>query len=184
MGLRNSNQQWGGIAKSFHWLLAVLILAMFVLGWTAESYPMSPTKLKLFGLHKSTGLVILALVVLRIAWRAFDPAPALPADTSALERILAHATHRLLYVLMVAMPLSGWVINSAADFPLKIYGWIRVPHIAPASESLQTSAEVVHLTLFWIMALLVGIHVAAALWHHFERRDTILRRMLPFTRLH
>ena len=182
MGLRNTKEQWGSVAKGFHWLLAVLILGMFVLGWVAESMPLSPSKLKLFGLHKSTGLLILGLVVLRLAWRAFNPAPALPAGTPTRERLLAGATHWLLYGLMIAMPLSGWVINSAADFPLKLYGWFLVPSIAPASEALQTSAEIVHLSLFWIMAGLVSVHVAASLWHHVVRHDSVLRRMLPFNR--
>ncbi len=158
-----------------------MILGMFVLGWIAVNYPMSPAKIKLFVWHKSIGITILILVVVRIAWRLTDRTPALPNHMRNWERRLAHASHTLMYLAMVIMPLSGWVINSAANFPLKLYGLIRWPNIAPADKALQTQAELVHVTLFWILAALLVLHIGAALWHHFVQRDEILTRMLPGT---
>lgn len=158
-----------------------MILSMFVLGWVAVNYPMSPTKIKLFVWHKSIGMTILMLVLLRLAWRLTETTPAPPNHMQMWERRVARASHTLMYLVMVAMPLSGWVINSAANFPLKLYGLMRVPDIAPAGKELQTQAELVHLSLFWLLVTLLLLHVGAALWHHFVYRDEILRRMLPGT---
>lgn len=173
---------WGGVAMLFHWSTVLLVAAMIVLGWLAVSYPMSPTKIQLFNWHKSLGLAVLAWMVLRLAWRLTRPAPPLPAAMSRLERAIAHATHAALYALLIAMPLSGWVINSAADFPLKWFGGFRVPAITGPDERVQAMAETVHYVLFWLIALLVVLHAAAALHHHFIRRDDVLRRMLPFVK--
>ncbi len=158
-----------------------MILGMFALGWIAVNYPMSPTKIKLFVWHKSIGITILILVLLRIAWRLTDRTPALPNHMQTWERRLAHTSHALMYVAMVMMPLSGWVINSAANFPLRLYGLIRLPNIAPADKALQSQAELVHMTLFWILVALLLLHIGAAFWHHLKLRDQILTRMLPGT---
>ncbi len=181
MTLRNSDHSWGGIAKVLHWLIAAMILGMFVLGWIAVNYPMSPTKIKLFTWHKSFGITILMLALLRMAWRFLDPPPASSAHAPVWERQLARTSHALLYLAMIAMPVSGWIINSAANFPLKLFGLIRLPDIVPADKTLQTQAEFVHLSLFWILVALLILHVGAALWHHIVRRDDILTRMLPGT---
>ena len=98
-----------------------------MLGWVAVSYPLSPTKLELFKWHKSVGLLILAWVLLRLAWRVTHRGPGLPAAMGRHERWTAHLAHALLYALMIAMPISGWIINSASDFPLKWFGLLRVP---------------------------------------------------------
>lgn len=173
---------WSPVAKLFHWSTAVLIIVMFGLGWLAVSYPMSPTKLKLFNWHKSLGLFILAWVVLRILWRLTHRAPALPDEQSRAEKWAAHVSHTGMYVLMLAMPVSGWIINSAADFPLKWFGLFPVPQLVAPDEALQNAAETSHFFLFWALLGVVVIHVAAALHHHYVRRNEVLRRMLPFTR--
>jgi cytochrome b561 len=172
---------WSTVARFFHWSTAVLILAMFVLGWLAVSYPLSPTKLKLFNWHKSLGLFVLAWVLLRLLWRLTHPAPALPAELSPAERWAARLSHGGLYCLMIAMPASGWVINSAADFPLKWFGLFAVPQLVAPDEALQDVAEAAHFTMFWALLVLIILHTAAALHHHFVRKNNVLRRMLPFT---
>ena len=170
---------WNPVAKFFHWSTAFLILLMFVLGWLAVSYPMSPTKIQLFNLHKSMGLFILVWVLLRLCWRLGHPAPALPAEMSCPGRLAVHVSHSGLYLLMVAMPFSGWVINSAADFPLKWFGLFRVPQLVGPDEAIQTAAEQVHYMLFWILLGMVALHAAAALHHHLVRKNDVLIRMLP-----
>lgn len=179
MALRNTDSSWGAVAKGFHWIVATLIFVQFGLGWVAERWPRSLTKVELFVWHKSVGVLVLALVVARIVWRLFNPPPAPPAWAAAGEVRAARVTHALLYVTMLAMPLSGWIINSAADFPLKVFWLFPLPAIVPPDEALKEAAETVHLTLFWILAALVTAHVAAALWHHFVARDEVLARMLP-----
>lgn len=178
--LRNTLTEWGSIAKGFHWTMAILILAMFVLGWLAAGWPLSPTKIKLFFWHKSIGITLLVFAVLRLAWRMVNPSPALPADSPRWQRCLAGASHALLYALMLLMPLSGWVINSAANFPFKVFGLVPLPVIAPNSKTVQGWAEIFHLSAFWVLAVLVLIHAFAALRHHWSYRDEVLRRMLPF----
>jgi cytochrome b561 len=179
MGLRNTGERWGAVAMTLHWGMAALILATTPLGWTAVEWPLSRTKITLFAWHKSIGIALLALVALRLLWRAIDRAPSLPETMSPLERALARASHGALYALMVAMPLSGWVINSAANFPFKVFGLFPLPAIAAPSKATQRLAEDVHLALFWALAALLVVHVAAALRHHFVLRDRVLLRMLP-----
>ena len=179
MQLRSTNERWGTIAVGFHWLVALLIVALSALGWVAANWHLSPAKIALFMWHKSIGLVVLGLVILRLLWRALDPHPAFPQDMSCTEQRLATAVHLTLYSCMLAMPISGWVINSAAGFPFKLFGLWPVPNVAAPNESLQDSAELVHLSVFWLLAGAVGLHVLAALRHHFIRRNSVLRRMLP-----
>ncbi len=175
----NTDQEWGAVAKALHWIMALTILLMFVLGWLAVSAPMSPTKLKLFMWHKSIGLTLLVLVCLRLLWRLTNKTPLQPVDVSPMEHRLAKAGHAALYLLMILMPLSGYVINSTANFPFKLFGWAQVPNIIPPNEAWQDRAETVHLSLFWFFALLVAVHTAAAWRHHFIKRNNVLTRMLP-----
>jgi len=162
-----------------HWGVALLILALAVLGWTAVSLPLSPLKLKLFFWHKSLGILVLLLATVRLAWRWIDAVPAAAQDSQPWERRVAVTVHGLLYLLLFAMPLSGWVINSAANFPFKVFGLWPLPPIVPKDSGLKELAEDTHLLLFWLLCGLLMLHVGAALWHHFVRRDRVLRRMLP-----
>lgn len=171
-------RRWSSVAKALHWSMALLILVMFVLGWLAVTYPLSPTKLKLFMWHKSIGVTLFALVLLRLLWRYYNPSPDFPEDLSRWERIGARCSHILLYGLMILTPLSGYVINSTANFPLRLFGWIKLPNVLPPNETWQQVAERVHLTLFWLFAFVLLLHIAAALRHHFKG-DDVLVRMLP-----
>jgi cytochrome b561 len=154
---------------------------MFGLGWFMIGLPSSPLRLKLYLWHKSTGLLLLALALARLAWRCADRAPR-PVPGAAWEDRLARAAHFTLYLLMILMPLAGWVIHSASGFAMRWFGWFRVPAIAPANKALQVAAESVHLALFWMLAGVLALHVGAALHHHFARRDDALRRMSPLPR--
>ncbi|HEY2254305.1 MAG TPA: cytochrome b/b6 domain-containing protein, partial [Variovorax sp.] len=118
------------MAKAFHWLIAALIFVQFALGWLASSWRLSPAKLNLFVWHKSTGMLILVLVILRLLWRLATPAPPLPVDSPIWERAAAHISHLLLYALMLAMPISGWIINAATGVPFRIFWRIPLPAIS------------------------------------------------------
>lgn len=179
MQWRNTRNRWGGISQLLHWLIALAVLALFALGWTMVAWPISPTKFELYSLHKSLGVTLLALVTLRLAWRLSGSVPDWPPNTPAWERRAALATHLLLYLLLIAMPVSGYLINSAANFPLVIWGVLELPNLTAEDERLQALAELAHLSMFWIMAALVLLHVAAALRHHWLLKDDVLRRMLP-----
>lgn len=185
MRLRNTSTNWGAIAKTFHWLIALLIITNLGLGYWAESLAVSPTKVEAFYWHKSIGLTVLWLAMLRLLWRFTNPSPRLPTDMAGWERALAHTSHILLYVLMIAMPLSGWVIHSAANFPLDLYGVFPVPDIIPASadeSAIGDLAKAAHYWMFIAICALLTLHILGALKHHIINRDAVLRRMLPFSR--
>ena len=171
---------WSAPAKFFHWLVAALILVQVTLGIAAIRWPLSPTKLNLFVWHKSTGMLILALVALRLLWRLTHPAPGLPADTPEWERRAARASHLFLYALLVAVPLSGWVIASSSGIPFRIFWQIPLPQIAATDKAIADAAARVHLWLLVVFGALLVVHVAAALRHHYVKRNDVLRRMLPF----
>jgi cytochrome b561 len=159
--------------------VALLIVVLIGLGWVAVNWHLSPTKITLFVWHKSIGIVVLGVVGLRLLWRALDRRPAFPQDMSPVERRLATSVHYTLYLCMFAMPISGWIINSAADFPFKLFGLWPVPDLVAPNESVQEVAELMHLLLFWLLAGATGLHVLAALRHHFIDKNRVLVRMLP-----
>lgn len=182
MQWRNTSERWGAVAQLLHWLIALAVLALVVLGWVMVAWRISPTKFELYSLHKSLGITVLALVVLRLAWRLTGGVPVWPPGTPAWERAAALATHVALYLLLIAMPVSGYLINSASNFPLVVWGLFELPNLTGEDERLQALAELAHLSMFWIMAALVLLHVAAALRHHWLLKDDVLRRMLPARR--
>jgi cytochrome b561 len=165
------------VARLLHWGMAVVLLGQIVLGWVAVSWHLSPTKLELFVWHKSLGITLLALVILRLVWRLADGRPA-PVSGPLWQQRLAGGSHALLYLLMLGIPVSGWVIQSASGFPFKLFGAIELPALVARSKSVQNLAEWIHLGLFWLFAALIVVHVSAALHHHWGRGDAALRRMI------
>ena len=179
MPLKNTREEWGGVSKTLHWLVVALILAMAWLGLTMGDLPNGPDKIATYALHKSIGLTILALVLLRLGWRLYAGAPATVAGTPPWQERIASLTHWALYALLLAMPLSGWVLNSASGFPLQWFGLFNLPAIAGKDHDLHELAEQIHELLFWTLVALVVAHAAAAFYHHLFQRDATLARMLP-----
>src|SRR6266581_1174861 len=177
--LRNDADSWGAPAKLFHWVMAALILAQIALGLMAASWRVSPAKLELFFWHKSTGMLILALVALRLLWRLANPAPMLPPGMAAWERAAARLSHLFLYALMIALPVTGWIVNSASNVPFRIFWLIPLPAIVAPDEPSADLAAGVHRGLAALLALALLAHIGAALRHHFVNRNTVLLRMLP-----
>jgi cytochrome b561 len=180
--LRNDADSWGALAKLFHWLIAALILAQIALGLLAVGWRISPTKLNLFVWHKSTGMLILALVALRLLWRLASRVPELPANMPAWERLGAHLSHFLLYALMIALPVTGWIVASASNVPFRIFWTIPLPAIVAPDKATADLFASVHGALVALLVLVLIAHVGAALRHHFVKRDTVLVRMLPWRR--
>ena len=179
MTLKNTTDRWGGISQLLHWIIAILILVMAYLGLTMGELPNGPDKIQTYALHKSIGITILALVALRLLWRLYAGTPhAVPGSPRWQERI-ASLTHLSIYLLLFAIPISGWVLNSAAGFPLQWFHLVNLPHIVDKSTDLHELAEEAHEIMFWILALLVVAHAGAALYHHLFQRDATLARMLP-----
>jgi cytochrome b561 len=180
--LRNTDLSWGAPAKLLHWMVAALVFVQIALGWAAVSWRLSPTKLDLYTWHKSTGMLILLLMVVRLAWRLVNVTPALPAGMRTLERRAARAGHLLFYLLLLAMPLTGWIVNSAENIPFRMFWQIPLPALVAPDEATARAAARIHLALFVALSLLLAVHIGAALRHHFLKRNDVLARMLPCAR--
>lgn len=171
---------WSRTARLFHWLIAALILVQASIGLYMTQLPLSPKIIPWYDFHKSLGLTILALAVLRLGWRLAQTRPAeipMPGWQTAMARI----THVLLYILIFAIPLSGYWFDSASALrPLYWWGWVQIPHLPVQGEQIAAIAHATHVTLFWILVAITALHVAGALKHHFLDRDDTLRRMLPW----
>lgn len=170
---------WPALSKALHWLIALLLVAMAWLGLTMGELPNGPDKIATYALHKSLGLSLLALIALRLLWRLYAGAPAPLAGTPRWQERIAALTHLALYLLLLALPLSGWLLNSAAGFPLQWFGLFNLPALAGRDEALHALAVQTHELLFWALAGLVLLHAAAALHHHLFLGDATLARMLP-----
>jgi len=177
---RNDVESWNATAKVFHWAMAALIFAQIALGLVAVAWHVSPRKLDLLVWHKSIGMLILALLALRLAWRLAHRAPELPWEMPLWERAGAHFSHFLLYVLMIALPVTGWVISSASNVPFRIFWTIPLPAIAAPDKAVADLFATVHGWLVTLLAVVLFAHVGAALRHHYVKKDTVLSRMLPW----
>ncbi len=177
---RNGAQRWSATVITLHWVMALAILVTMSLGWIAEDMPRSLAQYRMFGWHKSFGLLVLALAVLRVVFRLRAATPAGDDASGLWQRRAARVSHGLLYLCMFAMPISGWLINSAADVPLKWFWLVPVPAIAAASPQLAEIAETLHAGILWTLLMLIAIHATAALRHHFVLRDSVLWQILPF----
>jgi cytochrome b561 len=165
------------VAKGLHWLMAVLILGLLCLGIYMHELPLSPQKLQLYAWHKWAGMTVFLLVWLRLAWRLTHRPPALPATLSPLQRGLAHAGHGALYVLMITIPLSGWLMSSAKGFQTVWFGVLPIPDLLPRDRAMGDLLQDVHEVLNLLLMLTLAGHLVAALWHHFVLKDDTLRRM-------
>jgi cytochrome b561 len=173
------NTRYGPVAVTFHWVVALLILANLLLGLYAVGLPLSPQKLRYFSFHKWIGVTVFMLAAVRLLWRLRHPAPALPEAMPRWERRAAHATHALLYFLFFAAPLTGWLFSSASGFQTVYLGLVPIPDLLSKDKALAEALKLAHKSINYTMAAVIVLHVAAALKHHFIDRDDVLRRMLP-----
>jgi cytochrome b561 len=178
---------------TLHWLIAIALVGMIAFGYYLSTLPITdPNLFALVQLHKSIGLTILVLSVLRVIWRLVNPVPPLPDTLSKPAKILARITHILLYVLIIAIPFNGWAMVSASPLgiPTIWFGLFEWPHIAPLAhlpyDQKEAKEEAIHSVHAWLAygaGVLLLFHAAAALFHHHLLKDDTLRRMLPGTRL-
>lgn len=173
-------ERWGGVSQFLHWTIAVLILLIGAVGLVMGDLPRSPRWFWVYAAHKSLGLTVLALVVVRLGWRLYAGAPPPVPGTPRWQARLASAVHVLLYAMVLAMPLSGWLYDSASGLrPLRWFGQVEVPKLVAPDTAVAGAAHGAHEWLFWLLVLLVLAHAGAALYHHFVRHDATLARMLP-----
>jgi len=174
--------RYTGVAQSLHWIIAGLIVTQFILAWTADDLPLGAHKLALLARHKSFGMTVLMLAILRLLWRYRHPPPGLPTAMTAVERRLARATHIAFYVLLFAMPITGWMMSSAKNYSVSWFGLFTWPNLIGKNETAFDFLKNTHDYLSFILFGIAVLHVLAALKHHFWNKDDVLRRMLPFTK--
>lgn len=180
MPMKNSDERWGGVSLGLHWLTFVLVAGMGAIGLWMTDLATSPLKIQVYALHKSFGLTVFALSLLRMGWRLFAGVPKPVPGTPRWQQEIANITHGGLYALLLAIPLTGWWFNSTAGFPLRWFGLFHLPAIASFNPSVKQFARDLHETLFYVLAALVALHAAAALYHHYFQRDRTLVRMWPW----
>ncbi|MDW5418044.1 MULTISPECIES: cytochrome b [unclassified Iodobacter] len=177
-----SKKQYDGMQVLLHWLSALFICAAFGLAWTMDDMPLSPLKFKIISWHKWAGITVLGLVAIRLIWLKLKGAPAADPSLPAWQSKLSSGVHHLLYLLMFAMPLSGWLMSSAKGISVAYLGLWQLPNLVEKNESLAGTLKASHELFATALLVFIGLHIAAALKHHFIDRDTILARMLPFLR--
>ena len=176
-------QRYSATAIGLHWLIALLIVCGFWLGWIMTDIPgITPTKLKYFSWHKWIGVTVFALALVRVIWRATHPTPPMPDGMPRWQHHVANLTHFLLYLLMLVIPASGYLYSSAAGIQVVYLGVLPLPTIIGPDKALKATLRIVHVALNYTLLFFVVMHVLAALKHHFVDRDGLLGRMLPFLR--
>ena len=171
------------VAQLLHWVIAGLIVTQFALAWSAEDLPLGMHKLALLARHKSFGMTLLMLGVLRLTWRFTHSPPPLPEGMSRLERAAALATHGAFYFLLFAMPLSGWLMSSAKNYSVSWFSKFTWPNLIGPNEEAFSILKSTHFFLSYALFAIAVLHILAALKHHFWNKDDVLLRMLPFTKV-
>ena len=176
----STTQRYTKTAIALHWLIALLIIAAFLLGLTMVDIPgFTPTKLKYFSWHKWLGVTVLGLAAIRLLWRLRNAPPPALASIPHWQQLTAEGVHHLLYLLMFAVPVSGYLYSYAAGVPVVYLGLFQMPAIIDPNPELKPLLKTVHYVLTMSMAGVVVAHALAALKHHFFERDDTLKRMLP-----
>ncbi|WP_323845434.1 cytochrome b [Microbulbifer magnicolonia] len=179
MSARNSDKQYGWVAIVLHWFMAPAIIGMFALGWWMRQlsyydpwYRQGPE------LHKGIGILLLGLLLFRLLWKLANPSPAAAANTPRWQALAARAAHGVIYLLLLAIMCSGYLISTADGRPIDVFGWFSVPATIQGFANQEDIAGEIHEILAWTLMALVALHALAALKHHFFDRDATLRRML------
>jgi len=175
----NFSNRYTSIAIGLHWLMAILIISLFAVGLYMHELPLSPWKLQIYSWHKWAGVTAFLLVVIRLVWRFTHRPPPLPMSMSRTAEVAAHIGHWLLYLLMIAIPLTGWLMSSAKGFQTVYFGIIPIPDLLAKNKELGNVLREVHETLNFVLIALVIGHAGAAFKHHFIDKDDVLTRMLP-----
>jgi cytochrome b561 len=174
---RSTTASWGALTKLLHWLTVLLIVLQYVLAQRAEDLPLGMEKLATLARHKSVGMTILGIATLRLLLRSTQPTPVLAIPN--WERRVARGAHVLLYSGLFALPISGWLMSSAKNYPVSWFGVFQWPDLVAPNEVFFQQMRQLHGTLFNALAIVALLHIVGALKHHFLDRNEVLRRMLP-----
>ncbi len=178
MALKNTQSSYGAISRLFHWLVALLVFGLIAAGLYMTRQTPSPDIFKLYGLHKSVGITVLFLAVLRLIWRLANKTPKMLGLDRPWEKYAAHTVHGLMYLCLFLMPLSGWVMSSAAGIPVRVFDLFTLPDLVAAGNETRKLAQTVHEYTAYTLIFLILAHSGAALMHHFVKKDRTLVRMI------
>jgi cytochrome b561 len=174
--LKNTSDRFGLIAILLHWVMAILLIGLLALGLYMKKLPISLQKLELYGWHKEYGLLALLLVMIRLVWRNINMTPKLTLPR--LEIIAARTVHYAFYAFMIALPITGWLITSAAGLPVSFFGWFVLPNLVQPDPAQMHVYEFIHKWVSYGLIATILLHASAAFKHHFINKDDILRRMI------
>jgi cytochrome b561 len=177
MTINNTRASYGSVSKFLHWLIFLLILGLLVMGYLMDDIADKAFRAVVMNIHKLIGLVVLLLVIVRIIWSFINVKPGLSSMTSRAEKWAEKSVHYLLYAVMLMMPISGWIMASAKHPPM--LGRISLGLPVPQTKALKDLAFDFHYWIAVVIIVLVSVHVLAALYHHFRKKDDVLRRMWP-----
>ncbi|MBV8801739.1 MAG: cytochrome b [Gammaproteobacteria bacterium] len=177
MQLTNTDNQFGLITILLHWIMAILIIGLLIIGIYMVRIPVSPLQLKLFRWHKEFGMLVLMVVIVRLIWRFSNVIPTL-LTLPIWERMAALSVHWMFYFFMIILPISGWLVSSAAGISISFFGWFVFPDFVSANEEVRILFTAIHKWIAYLLIAVLCLHIAAALKHHYLNKDDILRRML------
>ena len=175
-----ASNRYTATAQVLHWVVAALMFTVIPLAWVMVNMARTaPSREWIYTLHKSVGMTIFVLVAVRLVWRAIHPAPPLPGEMARWERRMATASHWLLYIILIGMPVSGYVLSATGAVGVPYFDLFTLPRL-PRSQASNDAARWVHAAVGqWLVYALIALHIAATAWHTAVRRDGVLDRMLP-----
>jgi cytochrome b561 len=177
--LRNTSTHWGSLSRWFHWVLGVAIIGMIAYGWWMNHFSPRPDRYFYRSIHADIGYLVLLFTVIRLIWRGVNPTPALPDDMPGWQRISARVSHVLLYLVTILVAMLGWA-HSGARTPnyASFFGLFNVPQFTSPDKVAAGAYEERHIFFAYTLLALIVLHIAAAAWHHFIKRDRVTSRML------
>lgn len=178
--LRNTNQSFGWVSKTLHWVVGLMVLTLLGVGLYMTDMEPSPEKWEMYGIHKATGLLVLAFVVLRLYWRATNTVPGPNTNIPHWQNLIADINVYILYALMVLMPSAGILMSYFGNHPIDFYGLFTIPASGEENKELAGFFKESHEFMGSCLLFFISIHLGAALYHHYYIKDSILRRMLPW----
>lgn len=180
MSFKNTLSTYGSVSKFFHWLISILVILLLIVGLWMSGLEKNSFRYSVYDLHKSFGLLVLFLMILRTSWMLANPKPLSMPNSKFWERIAEKSVHWIFYIALFIMPISGWVLSTASKHVPSFFGlfMLPAPFVSP-NKALQDFAGDVHEVLGWFLIFLIAVHVLAALKHHFIDHDNVLKRMMP-----
>lgn len=183
MSLKNTDTSYGSVTKFLHWIVALSVIALLIVGFIMNDIQDKALKMQVYNLHKLIGLTVLILMLIRLGWRLLNIQPGYPASIPNWEKKAARGIHDLLYLALIVMPLSGWIMSTAAGHPPHLGAWLLNAPWVPASKEIAHFAATIHSIFAWVIPGVVILHIAAAVKHHIIDKNDVLIRMLPWVKV-